>query len=438
MLLRLFYFILALSTLGALSAQAQIYEPGLLVRANGDTLRGEIENGFWNEPPTFIRFRPAAGSASVLYQPRQLRAVSFTKGRRFRYEALPIDYAADTRLDMLHHGYVLDVRRDSLLAEVLVEGPTMLWRVARPGAVHYLVRRPGQPVIDLSERRYLRQSSQGTWVVTEGNNYHNQLQFYFSDCPTTREAAATVAFTTAALVELVRAYYAACAPDQPVAHSWLAQAAPRRKVSFQGGVLAGMRYHRLESPAYDLAGTTTDGGLHPFGGFYAELMQPSRTAAFYGELSLSSFRNKSLQYAGTDLNGTIIYSRFDYRALLGTARIGVRFLSPLAHDRQLVFTIGLEYNEVFAPKATITSGPIIPLATEEFVYATPTLLPNFGVGWRRQHLTLHLDGQLYRNDGDAYTPSTLLFGTNLAARLGASYRLGRSSDAKAAPASRQP
>lgn len=43
---------------------AQTYEPGLLVRSNGDTLRGEIENGFWVEPPTFIHFRSGAASPS--------------------------------------------------------------------------------------------------------------------------------------------------------------------------------------------------------------------------------------------------------------------------------------------------------------------------------------------------------------------------------------
>ncbi|WP_073110108.1 hypothetical protein [Hymenobacter daecheongensis] len=125
--------------------RAQTYEPGLLVQANGDTLRGEIENSFWTEPPTFIHYRPTATSPSQLFQPRQLRALSFTGGRSFRYVIVPIDHAAETRLDRLPRGNYFEVRTDSLLAEVLLEGPAELLRVTRPGATHYLLRRPSQP-----------------------------------------------------------------------------------------------------------------------------------------------------------------------------------------------------------------------------------------------------------------------------------------------------
>ena len=154
-------FLLVLFACVFTQSPAQVYEPGLLVRANGDTLRGELENGFWAEPPAFIRFRRAPGSASELFRPRQLRAVSLTGGRYFRYEALPIDHAAETRLDMLREGIVHGVQVDSLLAEVLIEGPTMLWRVAQLWAVHFLVRRPGQPVLEMSAYMY---SPSVSWV----------------------------------------------------------------------------------------------------------------------------------------------------------------------------------------------------------------------------------------------------------------------------------
>lgn len=45
MKLRLLFALPALLLASFLSS-AQTFEPGLLVRANGDTLRGEIENGF--------------------------------------------------------------------------------------------------------------------------------------------------------------------------------------------------------------------------------------------------------------------------------------------------------------------------------------------------------------------------------------------------------
>ena len=424
MALRLLSFLFLLSFLLSARGQAQVYEPGLLVRANGDTLRGEIENGFWDMPPMFIRFRAAATSESRIFQPYQLRAVSFTKGRYFRYEALPIDHAAETRLDLLREGIAHGVQLDSLLAEVLVEGPVMLWRVAQLGAVHFLVRRPGQPVLEMSAYNYLRKIETGALVLADGNNYRSQLQQYFGDCPAAVAAAPKAPYTTAGLVAVVQAYYAACAAGQPAARTWLAPATLRRKTAFQAGVLAGARYNRIESLAYDLAGPCTDCDVHPFAGFYAELLHPSRTSAFYGELTVSSFHSRSL--LGSYYS---YYTPFDYQAWLGTARIGARFFTPLKHDQLLLFTFGLEHNIILSTSVKPT--------TEDMGYAVTTLLPNFGVGWRRQRFTLNLDGQLYTSPlGNGY--SELFFGSNVAVRLGLGYRLGLSADAPKAPRATQP
>ncbi|MCC3152127.1 hypothetical protein [Hymenobacter sp. BT770] len=46
MLLRILIVVIVFSCY-SFHALAQAYEPGLLVRSNGDTLRGEIENSFW-------------------------------------------------------------------------------------------------------------------------------------------------------------------------------------------------------------------------------------------------------------------------------------------------------------------------------------------------------------------------------------------------------
>jgi len=417
-------------------AQAQVYEPGWLVRTSGDTLRGEIENGFWQEPPTFIRYRPTAASASQLFQARQLRAFGFVGGRYFRHELLLLDQAAETRLQELPRGSHVAMRADSVLAEVLLTGPAELLQVALLGATHYEVRRPGHPPLSLSERKYLAENKPGgTWSVVDGNNYRNQLALYFADCPAASEAAATAAFTAKGLSAVVQAYATACSPARQPARSWAAQAAPRRRGAFQAGVLAGVRYNHLESPSYAIAGCT-DCGLHPFGGLYAELLQPSRTSAFYGELSLSRFRSQGAFSLGTDASGVTQYKTFDYRAWLGTARIGVRFLPPLPHDQQLVLGLGFEYNYVFGLSLPGPSSPTYYYSTQPVdaseAYARPTLLPNITLGWRRQRLTLLLDGQLYRSQS-MFEFSDLLFTRNCTVRLGASYRLGRNPDAAARP-----
>ena len=413
---------------------AQTYEPGLLVRSNGDTLQGEIENGFWVEPPTFIHFRRAAGSLVELFQPAQLRAVSFAGGRYYHYQALELDHLATTQVGELPRGNFRYLKTDSLLAEVLLAGSVSLLRVVRPGSTHYVVQRPGRPALELAERQYLWEGPSGGWQIMQGNNYRDQLKLYFIDCPAATQIAKNADFTAAGLVAVAQAYATACTTARQPAQSWLAQARPRRHGSFQGGILAGVRYNRIGSPYSALAGTCTDCLVRPFGGLYAELFQPSRVTAFYGELSLSSFHNQGAQYFGYQ-NNVPLYSAFDYRAILGTARLGVRYFRPLAHSQQLVFGLGMEYNRVFGltlPAKGASASYVFP-DTGDNSYASTTLLPNLSIGWRSQRLTLFLDGQAYNDYNSDGGFLRFFVAQSFALRVGASYRLGRNPDDSLVP-----
>ena len=75
-MLKSLLLLLTASLFSSLQTRAQAFEPGLLVRNNGDTLRGEIENGFWTDPPALIRYRTTPNSPSqALSQLLLLRTV---------------------------------------------------------------------------------------------------------------------------------------------------------------------------------------------------------------------------------------------------------------------------------------------------------------------------------------------------------------------------
>ncbi|GAA3932907.1 hypothetical protein GCM10022406_17040 [Hymenobacter algoricola] len=417
----------------SLSGRAQAYEPGLLVRANGDTLRGEIENAFWNEPPAFIRFRSAATAPSELFQPRQLQAVRFTGGRYFRYETLPIDHAAETRLDRLPQGFYPDVQTESVLADVLVDGPATLLRVVRFGTTHYLLRRVGLPVLDLSERKYLVQDRQGRNLVTDGNNYRGQLGIFFGDCAAAYQAIELAPFTAPGLVEVVQAYNNSCAPTRVGSLNLLAQSKPRRTVALQGGLLAGVRYNRIESVySGPLDGQCTDCRPRPYGGLYAELLQPSRTQALYGELSVSTFRSQGGFYSTNSSNPAVfIYHPFTYRAWLATARLGLRFLMPLPHEQHWLVGAGYELNQVVRPRLDPATQPAVLVRYQDLEFASPTWMPNLSLGWRSNRATVSLDGQFYAGSSSSDNfLAGVFFSENYSLRLGFGYRLGSNPDLK--------
>jgi hypothetical protein len=429
MRLRLFPFAAAL-LLCAPAASAQTFEPGLLVRSTGDTLRGEIENGFWKEPPAFIRFRATAEGPSQVFRPRQLRAVRFTNGRYFRYEGLPIDHAAETRLEDLPRGRATNIKTDSLLAEVLVEGAATLFRVVRPGSLHLLLQRPTRPVLDLCSRQYLRQGATGGWEVAEGNNYRSQLALYLADCPAASRAAQAAAFTAAGLTDVAQAYNQTCSPARQPGWSGLQVATPRRRVSWQGGVLAGLRYNHLEDDNVAIPGCT-DCAARPFGGLYAEALLPGRRTAVYGELSMGSFHNQMSRYAEvvtstpdprcvgcTIETRSVVVSTFRYQALMGTARIGVRYFFRLPHEQQLLFGLSYELNPLWNVKGSFQPGPSFTVVDGDIGYPPVWLVPALTAGWRWHRVSALADVH------------TLFFiRDRFVVRGSLAYRLGRNHDA---------
>ena len=426
MKLRLLFALPAL-LLASLLSHAQTYEPGLLVRSTGDTLRGEIENGFWVEAPEFIHFRPTPNGPSQLFQPRQLRAVSFTNGRYFRYEALPINHAAEVLLNRLPRGFTTDVRTDSLLAEVLLEGPAGLLQTTYEGIAHYLIRRSGQPYLELSEQKYLRESATGSWEVANGNNYRSLLELYFGDCPAARAAAGKASFTMRGVAAVVQAYNKECASAVPAGRSWLAQATPRRRLALQGGLLAGVRYNYFKNGYERLPETMpcTDCQPRPFAGLYADLLQPGRTRALYGELSLSRFSNQSWEYY--QQNSSVSYYVVNYQAWLVSARLGLRYFFPLPHERQWLLSLAYELSRPLRPTITSSTGDPVALSSEQLGYGWPSLLPSLGLGWRARRCTLSLDGQLY-SSRDSDGALARVVGSNFVARASLAYRLGRNPD----------
>ena len=326
----------------------------------------------------------------------------------------------------------------------MVSGPAELLRMGAPGAVHYLVRRSPQPWLDLSARRYLRESVTGAQLVTDANNYAGQLGIYFGDCPAAAEAAQAAPFTLAGLARVVQTFNETCSGARQPGRSWLNQAAPRRRLAWQSGLLAGARYNRLASSAHLDEYEFLDDRLRPTAGLFAEVLLPGRSSSVYGELSIGRFQGRHTLHrmSSSGQVGYIDYSYAyaDYAAWLGTARIGVRRYAPLRGDQHLVLGLSYELGRVLRPRfSTLTTGSSTGpttteaapdgLTAETLSFARQTLLPALTLGWRARRLTLTLDGQRCGDDRlDGGGLGALVVGTARSARLSASYRLGRSHD----------
>ncbi|MEM1137420.1 MAG: hypothetical protein AAGI07_16390, partial [Bacteroidota bacterium] len=49
------------------------YQSGYIIKNNGDTIRGEIDNKYWRKSPDQISFKQA-GSTKIAYEPKDIHA----------------------------------------------------------------------------------------------------------------------------------------------------------------------------------------------------------------------------------------------------------------------------------------------------------------------------------------------------------------------------
>ena len=220
-----------------------------------------------------------------------------------------------------------------------------------------------------------------------------------------------------------------------------------------------MRYNHVASILNLNEHEYLDNRLHPVAGLFVEAFLPGRTTSIYSELSISPFQTRQSLYSisayssypGPGPGGYLFYdfSYADYTAWLGSARIGMRWYSPLQHNQQLVLGLSYGFGWVLRPRfSTVTTGgsngPTVTqlapanLAIPRLGFATQTLLPALAIGWRMQQLTLTLEGQRCYDDRDTGTTiGSNLVGSSWLTRLTASYRLGRNPDAaRPTPATR--
>jgi hypothetical protein len=276
--------------------QGQVFERGYLVTSAGDTLRGELENRFWQAPPESVTYRPSPNSPAQTYSREQLRAVRLEGERYFGAETLMLDHSTQKQIANLPQHAIVKQSPEYLLAEVLVDGQVSVLRAVVVDIAHYFIQRPGQPALELTERKLLAETG-GHQYIVDVNNYKSQLTVYFGDCPAAIKAVRTAAFSVKDIAAVVQAFNTHCAPTKQLSTDNTAMQHPHRPFAFNAGMLAGANFNAIQldravpngEEQSLLSGLNLDGQLHPTAGLYLGVLLPGRRWVGHSELTGSSF-----------------------------------------------------------------------------------------------------------------------------------------------------
>ena len=362
-------------------------------------MRGQIENNFWVEPPTVVRFRASPDAAILEAKPHEISSFALTPGRYFRSELLPLDRSAETLIARLPMGLVFNQKKEVLLAEVLVTGTASLLRADLPGAVHYWIRREEQEYVELTERLYFRRVN-GRLAVVDGNNYKAQVAGYFGDCPLVGQAAESTPFTEAGLIGLVQLYNQEYAAGHQPGTDFTLTDVVKRRVGFDGGLIGGMRLNtfRLSSRNVNgsrytmLDGLNIDNRLHPLAGLYLDILNGGRQAALHFDLNVSTYGQKGRLSSPSGPDG-----RYAWRGTLGTARMGGRHFVPIGHRSRFIYGGGILFEYLWKQESLLEY--MSPTALSQDYFVNPGRLSSIGyaeIGWRQGRLTVALDACPYR------------------------------------------
>ncbi|MDU0369472.1 hypothetical protein ACFPAF_03630 [Hymenobacter endophyticus] len=340
-----------------------------------------------------------------------MRELQLSSGRQLRREVLPIDYGARTTINQLSTTSVSAQGPDSVLADVLLEGPASLLAIETSDVKHFFVQREQQPYLELTERRYLLERN-GRQQVVDGNNYRAQLQVYFGDCPAVVTALAKTPFTASALSNLVQLYNTTCSTTRQVG-SLVAPAKRGPSVKILVGPTLGMRYNSQRLRAAEAAGqevqtldgVQADGRLHPQAGIFFDVIFGGRKLALHSGLTYARFGGVT---AVASPDGSDQWKgELAWQGAMTSAELGLRFMPSLGSATQLVLGTGftlppmqsfrtqlLRYGTT-SPRLIDNTYPVPTLSEYPLFGFERTLLPYMEAGIRRNRFTLLLHARRY-------------------------------------------
>ncbi|MBF9141118.1 hypothetical protein [Hymenobacter properus] len=395
-------FLASLLVFGTQVAHSQAVEPGYLVLQRGDTLRGEVENAFWEEPPATVRFRAAASAPWESYSSESLASLYVSSGRLWRRETLPLDRAAQTKVDLLSYDVVRRQTPESVLAEVLVLGPASLRGLTLNGTRHFFVQRPGQPFLELAARNYLV-NKEGATRVADANDFKSQLLRYFGDCEALTRQLDNTPFTAAGLTGLVQAYNQHCSEARRAGQE-IAVRGPevRPALALRVGALAGLRFNSVRLDGQGQAGAVlhglnADARLHPQLGLYADVVNGRRRLALHSAVMASRFgRSEPASFGGTA-------GSYQWSGTVVGLQLGLRGFWPVGPRTQVLAGVGYELNTFWDGFSDYHYGP----EQSGFIYQFwGTALPYLEAGLSHQRFAFTLLGRIYDHEAVTLAYST--------------------------------
>ena len=281
---------------------------GYILKPNGDTLKGQVDNAEWTDNPTSVRFRTDTKSEGKIYKFFEIMGFGILSPKVEHYQKAVIRYHNERLEEPDLPTYW---SRDSMKTEINFKTDTVfLWTLAR-GAInlfefrnkemnryHYFIQKEKGTIVELVDRKILVKyrgsvSEQSVLEKIDFQTYRSQLRTALAKCASLEKDIKALNFSRDYIVKLIGKYNDCTGSTEYIKS--------KEKVTASWTVMGGLTLPRFEvlnkylnhkelrGLTLTLIGEKLKGSLGPSIGINYELKM-LRTFHFGAELELASIR----------------------------------------------------------------------------------------------------------------------------------------------------
>lgn len=265
------------------------FEPGYIVNAANDTVRGSIEYLNWSKNPEKINFKTNGAEAEKQLGLEDVSSFSVHDEQYVR-AYVNVD-ESPYKTGELSTSPIPQSRPDTVFLRVIAEGPKSLYFLKDgEGREHFFIKKNDKYDWLTTFRYQYYQNGQTGIVVVD--SYKQQLAEYFEDCKALDGKTSGLNYSQKSINRLFEIYYEQCAPNKAV------KVAKAESLGLEFGVVAGVSSTKIKlsgASAPLLFKGNLPASTQAAGGLFLNLILPrtQKRISVYNELFLSSYKTVS-------------------------------------------------------------------------------------------------------------------------------------------------
>jgi len=181
------------------------FQPGYIVTASNDTIRGYIDYRNWEKNPEKIEFSRTSNDKTTAYSPVELKSF-MVSGETYKSAIVTLD-ESPFRTENLKEEVKFNYVTDTVFLLNLINGEKNLYSFMDiNGKEHFFIT--NNSVLELLfSKRYLKKDDQGHLTVAQNKKYVGQLNIYLQNCITIQSQLGELKYEKNDLVRLFQYYY---------------------------------------------------------------------------------------------------------------------------------------------------------------------------------------------------------------------------------------